>query len=878
VFKSIRTSGLLFRLSLTPFAFLAGLAASAQTAPQLLPYTSKLIAGGGTATIAKGGTCPVSGYTSLDAYGDGCLATEVLLGNNTAGTTPGARYAVSDTAGNVFFTDYNNGLVRRVDAITGIVTAVAGGATSSPASGTACGTGVSVDAAGDGCLANLVKLSHPVSLVFSPAGDLYFGDPGAGQVRKIAATGGLITTTGVISLIVGNASGTYGFGASNTTTTVNVGGANSYLRTPDGLAFDTKGDLFIVDEYTEAILVANLGTTTNLVNTVSVPAGQIWKVAGSQTAGSAASPNNTTYCTNGTASGYGCNYGLYVESIQANGDEFDSTYSVAVGPDGTLYAGNEYYDSIFKVSPAGVLNTFAGIQNSVGTKPIAQTKRGLAGSFGIGSPFGVAADANSNVYFGDASSGYIWRVDGAGLSQYVVAGGAATTCAAATDTYGDGCPALQATLGHSGSANYATATLPGPGVYGITVDAYSDLFFGDTETNLVREIASGTQFGVVGANQPTDIVDIHFAQGDSPAASAYLLTSGASNFSLGTATCTANSDTTIDCLLPVTATPSVLGPFTGTLQVTSTKGGVGTFPLTGYYAQSPTTRTAVSYAASGVSCSGTTTYSTATPIVITATLVANGPAAPTGTVTFFSNNGTATTTLATVNVSNLGTTANPVYGATYTTTFGALGTYTLSATYSGDAYFKTSTGKAANTLTTATASYSTSLLSYQQSTVSAGQTGLYSFNVAQTVYTGTITFACSGLPANASCSFSPASITAAGCSVTNVVALSILTQQGTTVQPGSFGGGRGGWQILSVLASLTLALMIGVRRRRVPMRYGQIWMALALLIAASSTVACGKSVGSVLQAGTPSGSYTVTVTATGTTGSPTSFTVPLTVK
>jgi len=877
VFKSIRTSGLSLRSSLTPLALLAALAAHAQTAPQLLPYTSRLIAGGGTAVIAKGATCPVSGFTSLDAYGDGCLATEIELGNSAVGASspgPGARSAVADTNGNVFLTDYSNGLIRRVDAITGIITAVAGGATSSPASGTACGTGISTDAAGDGCPANLVKLSHPVSIVLSPAGDLYFGDSGAGQVRKVAATAGFITTTGTISLIAGNVSTTYGFGASNATVTVNVGGANSYLRSPTGLAFDAKGDLFIIDEYTEAILVANLGTTTNVVNTVSVAPGTIWKVAGSETAGSAASPNNTTYCTNGTASGYGCNYGLYVESIQANGDEFDSSYSVGVGTDGTVYAGNEYYDSVFKMSPAGVLNTFAGVQNTVGVKPIAQTKRGTAGSFGIGSVFGLAVDSSNNVYFTDASSGYIWRVDAAGLSQYVVGGGAATTCAAATDAYGDGCPGLQSTFGHSGSGNYATATLPGPGIYGITVDAYSDLFFGDTEYNDVRELASGTQFGVVGASQPTDIVDIHFAQGDSPAANAYVLTAGATNFTLGTASCTSNSDTTMDCLLPITATPTVLGLFTGTLQVTSTKGGVGSFYLSGTYAQSPTTRTALTYVA-GVSCSGTSTFSTTTPITFTATLVANGPSAPGGSITFYSNNGTSTTTLATVNVSNLGTTTAPVYGASYTYTFSTVGNYSISATYSGDTYFKTSSTKSSAAVSTSLPTFTTSLLSYQQNNVAPGQTALYSFNIAQTVYSGTISFACSNLPANSSCSFSPATVVATGCTTTSTVALSILTQQQTTVQPGGFGGGRGRWQIFSAFTALTLALMVGIRRRRIPMRYGQLWMALALLVAASGVMACGKAVGSTLQPGTPAGTYSnIVVTATGSTG--TTTTIPIT--
>jgi hypothetical protein len=205
----------------------------------------------------------------------------------------------------------------------------------------------------------------------------------------------------------------------------------------------------------------------------------------------------------------------------------------------------------------------------------------------------------------------------------------------------------------------------------------------------------------------------------------------------------------------------------------------------------------------------------------------------------------------------------PVYGATLPYTFSTVGTYTLSAVYSGDSYFKTSTGIGTTTITSSTPSFTISPIVYSQSTVTAGQTALYSFTVNQNVYAGTITFTVTGLPANSSYSMSPAGgFTATGCSVTNTVALSILTQQATKVTPAGFGAsGRGVWRMMSVLAGLGLALLIGLRRRRVPMRYGQIWMALALLIAATGTVACGKSVGTLLQPATPAGTYTITVTA-----------------
>jgi hypothetical protein len=237
-------------------------------------------------------------------------------------------------------------------------------------------------------------------------------------------------------------------------------------------------------------------------------------------------------------------------------------------------------------------------------------------------------------------------------------------------------------------------------------------------------------------------------------------------------------------------------------------------------------------------------------------------------------------------VSNLGTVSVPVYGATLPYTFATPGTYGITAVYSGDSYFKTSTGFSTNTITSSLPSFTITPVPYSGPmvngvpTVAPGETALYSFYVNQNVYSGTITFTVTGLPANSSYSVSPSvGFTATGCSVTNTVALSILTQQGTTVTPAGFGAnGRGVWRMVSVLAGLMLALFIGLRRRRVAMRYGQIWMALALLIAATGTVACGKAVGTVLQPATPAGTYTITVTAVPSVGTaPPAITFPLVV-
>lgn len=842
--------------------------AQAQTAPQLLPYTSKLIAGGGkTATFSVGETCPVSGYTATDTYGDGCLGTEVELS--------GARYAIADASGNVFLSDWGNGLVRRVDAVTGVITIVAGGASSSPSKATACGAYTSTDALGDGCLGTAVQLGEPAGLAFDASGDLYFADPNHHNIRMIAATSGLIPATGgVIALVDGETGGlndsTYGYEANSgsltnctTPNTCIVAATQGLLDGPYGIFMDSNGNLYVPDQYTTALLVINTSSTVQTVTGISIPPGTIAKIVGSSGGGS-------TSCTNGT-SGDGCGYGQYVNGASASASEVDYPWAAAADPSGNVYLSPEYYDDIAVINAAGIINNFSGEENSIG-KNLLNTKRATAGTFATGASLGLAADSYGNVYVPDLTNGFVWRVDGVGKSMYVVAGGGSGGCtspAGTGDTLGDGCPALDAKFGASGTYGSATTAL---GLYGVTVDAYADLFVADPPNNLVREVASGTQFGVIGANEPTDIVEIHFAAGDSPATSSpYLLTAGASNFSLGKATCTTNSDNTTDCLLPITATPTALGLFTGTLSVTSQLGGISNFPLSGTYAESPSTRLGVAFTTQ-LSCSTSTSFASGTSITLSATLTANGPSAPTGTVTFYAN-GTQIGTPQ--NVVNLGTALTPVYGATLTTSLSTLNTYTFTATYSGDSYFHTSSGSASSQITIAQPTFTTSATPSAQSTVAAGQTGLYSFNIVQTAYSGNIAFACSGLPANASCVFSPQSITASGCSTTNIVALSILTQQGSAASAASIGlGGRGPWQLLCMMAGFGLALLIGIRRRRVSGRLSQLLLVLALLVASCGVFACNSA--TVVPA-TPAGSYTIKVTLTGSSGGTLSFTVPFTV-
>jgi len=335
---------------------------------------------------------------------------------------------------------------------------------------------------------------------------------------------------------------------------------------------------------------------------------------------------------------------------------------------------------------------------------------------------------------------------------------------------------------------------------------------------------------------------------------------GAANFSLGKATCTANSDTTTDCLLPVNATPTGVltgSNFTGTLQVLSTKGTTATFTLSGIFYGTPATTTAVSVP---LSCAGNTIYLPTTAVTLTATVGSSG--SPTGTMTFFANG------------TQIGTPQTVANGsATLNYTFVTPGTYTITASYSGDSYFTASSGQSPTPVYSENPNFGMTTVSFPGGQIFPGGTAVYSFNLAQNVYTGTITFSLSGLPPNSSLSISPSSVASTACTAGTTVAFSVITQQGTAVLPASFGiFGRGKGSAFSLLAVFALGFAILLGRRRTRLRFGRLWIVLALLGVASSLVACSSNVQT--PAGTPAGPYTVTVTATGSTGATSTLTLP----
>ncbi len=141
-------------------------------------------------------------------------------------------------------------------------------------------------------------------------------------------------------------------------------------------------------------------------------------------------------------------------------------------------------------------------------------------------------------------------------------------------------------------------------------------------------------------------------------------------------------------------------------------------------------------------------------------------------------------------------------------------------------------------------------------TVKAGATATTVLNVtANGTGLGAITFACSGLPTLATCSFNPTSVTATG-----QVTLSITTTASSSAssRQGSGGLPPGGYFILFACLALAAASMVRGRKLRWKLAAG--FACLALLAVAG----CGSS--GTNSPGTPTGTFAVTVTASSASG------------
>ena len=150
---------------------------------------------------------------------------------------------VVDGSGNIFIADRGNARIRKIDG-SGVITTIAG--TGVPGSG------------GDNGPATSAQLNIPSGLALDGSGNLYIADQLNHKIRKMALSGGNLST------IAGN--GTGGFLGDGTAAT------SAELSNPQGVSVDSSGNVYIADTGNSRIR--------------KVEGSNISTVAGSSTAGS----------------------------------------------------------------------------------------------------------------------------------------------------------------------------------------------------------------------------------------------------------------------------------------------------------------------------------------------------------------------------------------------------------------------------------------------------------------------------------------------------------------------------------------------------------------------------------------------------------------
>lgn len=230
---------------------------------------------------------------------------------------------------------------------------------------------------GDGGPATSAGVGGPVGVAVDSSGNLYISAIGDERVRKV-------TVDGTISTVAGN--GTTGFGGDGGPAT------SANLFDPSGIAVDDTGNIYIADLWNQRIRKVTID-------------GVISTVAG-----------------NGTA-------GFSGDGGPATSASLNLPVSVAADTSGNLYIADSANQRIRKVAPDGTISTFAGN----GTEGFGGDGS-PATSAELNNPYGVAVDANGNVYIANligsirkvAPNGTISTVAGNGLG-FGGDGGAATS-------------------------------------------------------------------------------------------------------------------------------------------------------------------------------------------------------------------------------------------------------------------------------------------------------------------------------------------------------------------------------------------------------------------------------------------------------------------
>jgi alpha-tubulin suppressor-like RCC1 family protein/streptogramin lyase len=322
--------------------------------------------------------------TTLSAPGanDGDVLTYVVqnvLSNNpntsNPVTTPStARLNIPasitiDSSQNLYVTDYGNNSIRKITP-AGVVSTIAGGR----GSGFTNGTGPDA------------RFNGPFGITVDSSGNLYVADKGNMLIRKV-------TPTGVTSTLLG---------AGN-------------FNWPHGITIDSSGNLYVADTHYHAIRkITFTGATATAISIIAGVEGQQGNSDGIGSAARFRYPHAITIDSTGNLYVADTDNNAIrkvtptgVTSTIAGG--FNQPYGITIDSSGNLYVADSLNYAIKKITPAGVVSTIAGLAGQRGSTD------GTGSGARFSTPTGITIDSSGNLYVADQGNQVIRKITPAGV-------------------------------------------------------------------------------------------------------------------------------------------------------------------------------------------------------------------------------------------------------------------------------------------------------------------------------------------------------------------------------------------------------------------------------------------------------------------------------
>ncbi len=405
-------------------------------------------------TAATGDISTVAGDNALGAGYSGNGGSPILAQLNN----PNATHV--DSSGDIFIADTGNFVIREVTA--GTISTIIGNNT--------------LSYSGDSGLAVNAELSDPAGVAIDAAGNFYIADAGNSVIRAVNTGTTPITIAGVTiqPSDVATVAGSYYVPAGDALCDYSGdGGAptSAQLCSPGGVVIDSLGNIIIADTQNDAIRVVNTGTQNLIYWGTTVLPGDIATVAG-----------NGTVCSGSAAA---CGDGGPAASAELN-----HPYGIAVDSAENIFIADTDDFVIREVqasgTSAGIITTVAG--NYVQCTESTTTSCGdgtTATTAQLSYAYGVFVDPADNIYIADAGDNRIRAVN---LSaQPVTIAGVMIPAGDINTIAGNGTP------GYAGDGAAATqANLDNPS--GVFVDLSGDIFVADTDNSAIREVVAATGF------------------------------------------------------------------------------------------------------------------------------------------------------------------------------------------------------------------------------------------------------------------------------------------------------------------------------------------------------------------------------------------------